>query len=560
MWWFWPRTDPSLCHLEGAHPTGTWMSSPASRLWESPLLLLKPPCVEYFVLAATPPLPEACSGLPPPGLLGSLSTLLCWAPPFPAPQGLVPTSSISRRLSHRENPSPWDAAHPLPPFHPIQGRHPPCPSPDSSLCALDWFSTRRIWETLLSASLSALSWLCCPLAGSLQPWPSHPVLPYPPRPLHPAPALPSLVSLPWPLSSHSIYRQQILFCVVTNPRLPLPSEAVLTLQRPRDCLLVTCDDSPNAPAFLPNMLHLLWCWESPVLRGAPPSSGAGESSPRGSPSILWARDQWIPSSHEGEVVRLCCWHPVEEDFPGKAFNLCNPGSFWQRGKSGGGFHSAVRSTSVKVSHPMAPPQAVRLGVIPHTAKSFHLPDADVVTVLHVERRKKIPFTHDFISCLVDSMQYCLSPEDCSSHSPVVYPWQSPCFFYSFFSEEVSYLSSKWIFSGVCTRNGHSSWPVADLLILKFLEVPGRCPEAGFSFCLHRFPEAAWWGRGHFNLPLHFSSRFIAMKKVSIYDSSCRPSLCFVREGDGEKEREKPLLEWVSLGEAKLLLAETSWVH
>ena len=31
----------------------------------------------------------------------------------------------------------------------------------------------------------------------------------------------------------------------------------MTLQRPRVCLLVTCDGSPNAPAFLPNMLHLL---------------------------------------------------------------------------------------------------------------------------------------------------------------------------------------------------------------------------------------------------------------------------------------------------------------
>lgn len=80
----------------------------------------------------------------------------------------------------------------------------------------------------------------------------------------------------------------------------------------------------------------------------------------------------------------------------------------------------MRSTAVKVSRPTAPPQAVELGVIPHTAKSFHLPAADVVTVLRVERRKKNPFTHDFISCLVDSMMYCLSPEDCSSHSPVVY--------------------------------------------------------------------------------------------------------------------------------------------
>lgn len=56
---------------------------------------------------------------------------------------------------------------------------------------------------------------------------------------------------------------------------------------------------------------------------------------------------------------------------------------------------------------MAPLQAVELGVIPHTAKSFHLPDADVVTVLRVERRKKNPSTHDFISCLVHSMKYCL---------------------------------------------------------------------------------------------------------------------------------------------------------
>lgn len=176
-------------------------------------------------------------------------------------------------------------------------------------------------------------------------------------------------------------------------------------------------------------------------------------------------------------------------------------------------------------------------------ENFHLLDAGIVIVLKCRGNEEKAFVSTAVSNM-DSFPVWLAPwnticlqKTCLGTKKLFsffnnLPMKKSLLLFSFYPKEVLCLSSKWIFSGVCTRSGYSLWLVTDLPVLKFLEVPGMCPGTGF------LPVSALLLRGSTASPAETSvllsisaAPFSAMTNISIYDSCCRLFLCFVRESE-----------------------------